>query len=174
MDQRNVTPLYLLEYVPGNDSRPEPWTYKFAMPDEEHVPIYEPVIVDVLEKRVIPISNESQPEVSLMDTDADVLQWWRDDGQVLYSLYADRGEKALHLLETNPQSGLTGEILNESGPTYVEANLDYASLPNAKVLKNGDVVWFSEKSGFGHLYLYDKDGAQKNAITAGDWAVRTL
>jgi dipeptidyl-peptidase 4 len=174
MDQRNVTPLYLLEYVPGNDSRPEPWTYKFAMPDEEHVPIYEPVIVDVLEMRVIPISYESQPEVSLMDTDADVLQWWSDDGQVLYSLYADRGEKALHLLETNPQSGLTGEILNESGPTYVEANLDYASLPNAKVLKNGDVVWFSEKSGFGHLYLYDKDGAQKNAITAGDWAVRTL
>lgn len=174
MDQRNVTLLYLLEYAPGNDSRPMPWTYRFAMPDEEHVPIYEPVIIDVLERRITPVSHEPQPEVSLMDTDVDVLQWWSDDGQLLYSLYADRGEKGLHLLETDPQDGQTREILFESGPTYVEANLDYASLPNARVLKNGDVVWFSEKSGYGHLYLYDENGAEKNAITAGDWAVRTL
>lgn len=174
MDQRNVTPLYLLQYVPGNDSRPKPWTYKFAMPGEEHVPMYEPVIIDVLEKKVIPVSYKAQPEVSLMDTDDDVLQWWSDDGQVLYSLYADRGEKALHLLETNPQNGQTREILEENGPTYVEANLDYASPPNARVLKNGDVIWFSEKSGYGHLYLYGKDGKQKNAVTTGNWAVRTL
>lgn len=174
MDQRNVTPLYLLQYVPGNNSRPRPWTYKFAMPGEEHVPMYEPVIIDVLEKKVIPVSYKAQPEVSLMDTDDDVLQWWSDDGQVLYSLYSDRGEKALHLLETNPQNGQTREILEESGPTYVEANLDYASLPNAKALLNGDAIWFSEKSGYGHLYLYGKDGRQKNAITTGSWAVRTL
>ncbi len=174
MDQRNVTPLNLLEFVPGNDSRPKPWTYKFAMPDEEHVPVYEPVIIDVFEKTVTPVSYESQPEVSLMDTDADVLQWWSDDAKTLYSLFADRGEKALHLLEINPISGQAREILNESGPTYVEANLDYASLPNARVLKNGDVIWFSEKSGYGHLYLYGKDGLQKNAITSGDWAVRSL
>ncbi len=174
MDQRNVTPLYLLQYVPGNDSRPKPWTYRFAMPGEEHVPMYEPVIVDVAEKKVTPVSYKSQPEVSLMDTDGDVLQWWSNDGQVLYSLYSDRGEKALHLLETNPQNGRTREILNESGPTYVEANLDYASLPNARILENGDVIWFSEKSGYGHLYLYGKDGRQKNAITSGSWVVRKL
>ncbi|HWQ20766.1 MAG TPA: DPP IV N-terminal domain-containing protein [Methanotrichaceae archaeon] len=174
MDQRNVAPLYLLGYVPGNGSRPVPWMYRFAMPDEEHVPVYEPVVIDVLEKRVIPVSYKPQPEVSLMDTDSNVLQWWSDDGQALYSLFADRGEKALHLLEINPQNGLTREILNESGPTYIEANLDYASHPNVKVLKNGDVIWFSEKSGYGHLYLYDKDGAEKNAITTGNWTVRML
>jgi len=174
MDQRSVTPLYLLEYVPDNNSRPQPWTYKFAMPDEEHVPVYEPMIIDVLEKKVIPVSYKSQPEVSLMDTDDDVLQWWSDDGQMLYSLFADRGEKALHLLEINPQNGKTKEILKERGSTYVEANLDYASLPNAKVLRNGDVIWFSEKSGYGHLYLYGKDGVQKNAITMGNWTVRNL
>ncbi|NPV63466.1 MAG: prolyl oligopeptidase family serine peptidase [Methanotrichaceae archaeon] len=174
MDQRNVTPLYLLEYVPDSDSRPRPWEYRFAMPGEEHVPIYEPVIIDVLDKTVLPVSYEPQPEVSLMDTDSDVLQWWSDDGRTLYSLFAERGEKALRLLETDPQTGQTRVLLQESGPTYVEANLDYASLPNARILKNGDVVWFSEKSGYGHLYLYDSDGRQKNAITRGDWAVRTL
>ena len=174
MDQRNVTELHLLQYVPDNNSRPNLWTYRFAMPNDEHVPMYEPILLDVLEKKVIPVSSKAQPEVSLMDTEDDVLQWWRDDGQVLYSLYAERGEKALQLLKTDPDNGRTEEILEERGSTYVEANLDYASLPNVKILKNGDVVWFSEKDGYGHLYLYDKDGKQKNAITSGKWVVRKL
>lgn len=88
--------------------------------------------------------------------------------------YAERGEKALRLLKTDPASGNTLEILEEKGRTYVEANLDYASPPNAKILKNGDIVWFSEKDGYGHLYLYGNDGKQKSAITSGNWVVRDL
>jgi len=174
MDQRNVTQLHLLQYVPDNDSRPTLWTYRFAMPDDSQVPMYEPIVVDVLLKKVVPVSYKAQPEVSLMDTEDDVLQWWSDDGQVLYSLNAERGEKALQLLKTDPDNGRTEEILGERGPTYIEANLDYGSTPNARVLKNGDVVWFSEKDGYGHLYLYDMDGKQKNAITSGKWVVRQL
>ncbi len=174
MDQRDVTPLHLLQYVPDKGSRPKLWTYRFAMPNDESVPMYEPIIVDVLEKEVIPVSYKAQPETSLMDTEDDVLQWWSDDGQVLYSLFAERGEKALILLKTDPCSGKTVEILTEKGRTYVEANLNYASHPNVKILKNGDVVWFSEKDGYGHLYLYGNDGKLKSAITSGNWVVREL
>lgn len=174
MDQRNVAEMHLLQYVPGNSSRPKLWTYRFAMPGDEYVPMYEPIVADVLEKKVIPVSGKAQPEVSLMDTEDDVLQWWSDDGRVIYSLYAQRGEKALQLLKTDPDSGRTEEILREEGRTYVEANLDYASLPNVRILKSGDVVWFSEEDGYGHLYLYGRDGERKNAITQGKWVVRTL
>ena len=48
-----------------------------------------------------------------MDTEDDVLQWWSDDSQALYSLFAERGEKALQLLKTDPNSGQTEEILRE-------------------------------------------------------------
>jgi dipeptidyl-peptidase-4 len=174
MDQRNVTALHLLQYAPGNGSRPQVWEYRFAMPDDETVPIYEPLVVDLRERRAVHINCQPQPEVSLMDTEDDVLQWWSDDGETLYSLYSERGEKVLRLLKTDPENGKTEEILEEGGPTYVEANLDYASRPNAWVLGSGDVIWFSEKSGYGHLYLYGENGEEKNAITAGEWAVRTL
>jgi len=174
MDQRNVTALHLLQYVPGNDTRPRVWEYRFAMPDDETVPVYEPLAVDIQENRVVPVSYRPQPEVSLMDTNDDVLQWWSEDGKTLYSLYAERGEKSLRLLRTDPENGDTEEILEEEGPTYVEANLDYASRPNVRFLSSGDVIWFSEKSGYGHLYLYGEDGEEKWAITGGDWAVRTI
>jgi len=177
MDQRNVTEMHLLQYSPENGSRPSRpklWTYRFALPADESIPLYEPTVADVLKRETIPVSFQAQPEVSLMDTDEDVLQWWSEDGRILYSLYVQRGEKALFLLKTDPKSGATEKILEETGRTYVEANLDYASSPNVWVLKNGSVIWFSEKSGYGHLYLYGKDGRQIRPITTGDWAVRYL
>ncbi|MCJ7443493.1 MAG: S9 family peptidase, partial [Methanotrichaceae archaeon] len=174
MNQIKVIPLYILQNVPDNNSRPKLWTYRFAMPKDEQVPMYEPLVINVPEGKVVPVAYKAQPEVSLMDTDSDVLQWWSDDSRMLFSLHADRGEKALHLLKTNPDNGRTEEILEETGLSYIEANLDYASLPNAKVLGNGDLIWFSEKNGYGHLYLCDKHGQQKNVLTSGKWVVREL
>jgi hypothetical protein len=72
--------------------------------------MYEPVVVDVRENKTIPVSYEPQPEVSLMDTDADVFHWWSDDGKTLFSLYATRGEKELRLLKIDPDTGSADEI----------------------------------------------------------------
>jgi dipeptidyl aminopeptidase/acylaminoacyl peptidase len=32
-----------------------------------------------------------------------------------------------------------------------------------------EMIWWSEKTGWGHFYLYDKGGKLKNAITSGPW-----
>ena len=32
-----------------------------------------------------------------------------------------------------------------------------------------DIVYRSERSGWGHYYLYDGEGNLKNEITSGDW-----
>lgn len=174
MDQRNVSDMHLLQYVPGNATRSRPWSYRFATPGDEILPMYGPVVVDVAGKKTVAVQSPAQPEVSLMDTEDDVLQWWSDDGRTLYSLYAQRGEKALQLLQTDPVTGKTEKILEEKGSTFLEANLNYASPPNIRILESGDVIWFSEKDGYGHLYRYDRDGKRKNAITSGTWAVRDL
>ena len=35
-----------------------------------------------------------------------------------------------------------------------------------------NLIWYSEKDGWGHLYLYDLTKKKlKNAITSGDWVV---
>lgn len=174
MDQRNVSEMHLLQYVPGNGTRPKPWSYRFATPGDEILPMYEPVVIDVVQKKIIAVQSSAQSEVSLMDTEDDVLQWWGNDGRTLYTLYVARGDKALQLLQTDPASGKTEMMLEERGSTFIEANLDYASHPNIRVLNSGDVIWFSEKDGYGHLYLYGPDGKEKNLITSGNWAVRLL
>ncbi len=165
MDERNVTPIALLQYVPENGSRPKVWTYRFPMPGDEHIPMYEPMMLDVVSRKVIPIQHTAYPET----LDIDYSYKWNRAGDTLYSVYDDRDEKNIHLLKIDPLTGQANEILNESASTYVEWQQ-----PDFEALNNGEFIWFSERSGYGHLYLYDKNGRLKNPITSGNWTVRDL
>ena len=165
MDERNVKPISLLQYVPENSSRPKVWTYKYPMPGDEYIPIYEPMVLDAISRKVIPVQHSAFPET----LDLEYPYKWDKAGATLYSVYDERDEKELHLLRIDPSTGQAKEILNESAPTYIEWQQ-----PNFKALDNGDFIWFSERSGYGHLYLYDKNGSLKNPITAGNWTVRNL
>jgi hypothetical protein len=37
-----------------------------------------------------------------------------------------------------------------------------------------EMIWWSERSGWGHFYLYDRAGKLKNAITAGDFRASAI
>ncbi len=175
VDQRNVTPLALLQYSPENETlRPVPYTYRYSVPGEE-VAQYEPVVVDVANGTAVRVDHAPWPHTSMMDTGEFVLAWWSEDGATVHSLYVERGEQTLCLLEEKPVSGAVREVLNESGPTYLESNLDYGGKPNVRVNgTGGELLWFSERSGYGHLYRYGGDGDLLNAVTSGDWVVREL
>ena len=43
--------------------------------------------------------------------------------------------------------------------------------PNAQVLRNGDALWWSERSGHGHLYRVDGTSGEVTALTSGSWVV---
>ncbi len=175
VDQRNVSPYYLVQNVPEDGSiRPILYTYRFATPGDAAVPEYEPVTIDIITRQVTPVHWASQPETTMMDTDENVLSKWSSTGDRIYTLYLERGEKTLRLLEENPGSGDVREILNETGETYREVNLQYATTPNVAVLNNSDVIWFSERDGWGHLYRYNANGTLRNQITSGPWVVRDL
>jgi len=103
-----------------------------------------------------------------------VLQWWDSTGNTTYSLVVERGEKTLRLLAADPDTGAVREIMNETGTSYIESNLLYADYPNIHVLSNGDIIWFSERDGWGHLYRYDASGTLKNQVTNGSWVVRKI
>ena len=39
-----------------------------------------------------------------------------------------------------------------------------------RLADNGqELIWWSERDGWGHYYLYDADGKLKNAITSGEY-----
>lgn len=102
--------------------------------------------------------------------------WWGVDGHQLFLITSNRGGSRYALSSVKLMTGQATEHLHETARFNVRLNpFDYAR-PNVHVTANcAEIVWYSERSGQGHLYLYDAaNGRLKLQITQGDWVVFDL
>lgn len=90
------------------------------------------------------------------------------DASALAAQVEDRVQTRLRLLRCDPLSGATDELLVEQNPVWINLNQLF------KPLKDGRFLWGSERSGYQHLYLYEKDGESCRALTQGEWMVESL
>jgi dipeptidyl aminopeptidase/acylaminoacyl peptidase len=80
------------------------------------------------------------------------------------------------VLKLDTQTGKVTELFIE------DPSIDCPSMPTSHIRtvmmplpESNEVIWYSERSGWAHLYLYDlTTGQLKNTITSGDWLVRGL
>jgi dipeptidyl-peptidase-4 len=93
---------------------------------------------------------------------------WSKDGRTLYVERQTRDQKRLDLLSVDPATGAAKVILTETSPRWVELNHDF------KPLADGDFLWASERTGYKHFYLYDRDGKLIRSVTSGEWPVDQL
>jgi dipeptidyl-peptidase-4 len=83
--------------------------------------------------------------------------------------------KSFLLLAADAATGRSTPIVGDTSRTYAEMNLNSGGPPNWAVINKGaEIIWFSERDGWGHLYLYGGDGRLKNQVTSGPWSVGTL
>jgi dipeptidyl aminopeptidase/acylaminoacyl peptidase len=99
--------------------------------------------------------------------------WWSRDGSRLFFISRSRGDRDARLYALDPATGVTTLLVEERSDTQVQSSPTYPARPNAHGLASGETIWWSERSGWGHLYLYDPDGSVR-ALTGGDWIVRDL
>jgi dipeptidyl aminopeptidase/acylaminoacyl peptidase len=76
----------------------------------------------------------------------------------------DRPQRQLELIEIDLPSGAARTLITE---TVVNANLESQAPRYFK--GGGDMIWWSERAGWGHYYLYDHNGAYKRPLTSGPW-----
>jgi len=174
-DERGVQDLHLLETHTG---RPILHSYKTALPGDSVIPTYTLHVFDVESGTHAPLDMDPLEAVNTAccQVSADTV-WkdtrWGDGSDEVFFTRGVRSFDTLQLYAANTQTGATRKILEERGQTYVEANARSGGLPNWRVTSdNSEVVWWSERDGWGHLYLYDaQTGALKNRITEGPWLV---
>lgn len=98
------------------------------------------------------------------------------DSARVFFLDRDRISRRLTLHELHAATGAVREVITESPETFSDVNLSVTGLPNVRVLaEQNEVIWFSQRDGWAHLYLYNlHTGALKNRITQGEWVVRDI
>jgi dipeptidyl-peptidase 4 len=93
---------------------------------------------------------------------------WTPDAQRVVYQVQDREQTWLDLNLADADTGRTRKVLRETTKAWVNNNGDPVWL------RDGSFLWFSERSGFKHLYRIAVDGAVVNPITSGRWDVRTF
>jgi dipeptidyl aminopeptidase/acylaminoacyl peptidase len=176
VDQRNTGELHMIEAVPSKGNRPRHFSYHMPFSGDDKVPVTQLMVFEIESRRMTPV--QAEPLYILHTSPIDLrLVWWGADGSRAYFVREERGAKQLTLFEVDPTTGAARPIIVETSPTYAELFPDYQNRrTTVRVLGNGaEVAWFSERTGWGHLYLYDgATGQLKNPITRGDFLVREL
>ncbi|MBP6099210.1 MAG: S9 family peptidase, partial [Flavobacterium sp.] len=90
---------------------------------------------------------------------------WTNDANTLSAQVLNRHQDNLDLLFIDGNSAAAKVVLNEKDKAYVDVT------DNLTFLNDNSFIWTSEKDGFNHIYLYDKNGKLKNQITKGNWEV---
>jgi len=98
---------------------------------------------------------------------------WSEDSKQLVFVSTSRDHKQEHVRIADCKTGEVKDIFEEKVETQYESgqgtiNWKYFSQTN-------EIIWYSERSDWGHLYLYDAvTGTLKNQITSGNYVVRQV
>lgn len=173
-DQRGVRQTHLIDSLPADGGAPALLTQRFAFPGDERMPLAEFVVVDVGSGKVVAALAEPVA-MSMLSPLARRWAWWAEDGAAVYYLSSTRDMTELRLHRLDPDSGEVRTVLSESGRTRVEPGQSLMQEPMVEVLGAGEeVLWYSQRDGWGHLYRYGADGRLRGQVTSGQWAVRDI
>ena len=176
-DRREVGDLWVVHVV-GND-RPELETYKYDLPGEEDVSQRELDVFDMTSREMTKIEDANIWQDQTMSVytertfnypDSDeprITKWLSSNPDELYFRRRSRDQHRIDVVRYNPATGDSTVVIEERLNTYVEDQ-------QPEMLDNGDLVWWSERDGWAHLYRFAPDGTVVARLTEGPWAVRRL
>jgi dipeptidyl aminopeptidase/acylaminoacyl peptidase len=176
-DDRQVLDLPVVEFAPKDGVRSHVVNYHAALPGDVNVPMFRLTVIDVTNGHQTPVRYETIPAVRMNDSPMDGKRmWWSGDSKHAYFVDIERGEKAVHVEAVDADTGATRELFSETSDTYVELGSDVYEPAALRPLPNANqLIWYSERSGWAHLYLYDLNtGKLIRPLTSGDWLVRDV
>jgi len=96
---------------------------------------------------------------------------WSPDEKNMYIAILNRDQNHLWLNKYNASTGEKVKTLfEETNPKYVHPMHALTFLP----WQENEFLWWSERDGFDHLYLYDTQGRLLHQVTRGQWLVNEI
>lgn len=96
---------------------------------------------------------------------------WSPDEKSIYVIELNRDQNHSQLVCYNAETGAKEAMLfEETHPKYVEPQHPIVFLP----WDSNQFIYWSQRDGFHHLYLYNKEGQLIKQLTQGDWLVQDI
>lgn len=172
-DNRKVKDLWVINAMAT--PRPTLETYKYQMPGEKEAPVSHLYLFDMSNDSYKEINTQAfkdqtirmayRPRLHKQRDMKELPSIWLGDNN---RFFVTRSSRDLHRIDVCTYT--IGEdsirpIIEERMNTYIELR------PLAAVNNGKELIHWSERDGWAHLYLYDDKGNLKNRITSGPWHV---
>jgi len=175
-DRRESQDLWVIHST-GN-KRPELETYKYDMPGDTTVSQSEILIYDLQGRNLVTVSIEEWKDqrLSLLndrkfvypDSEEPRRSIWLSEGSDdLYFWRRSRDQHRVDVMVADAATGTVRVLVEERLNTYVESQ-------PLELLDSGDMLWWSERDGWAHLYRFGPDGTLRNRLTEGPFSVRRI
>ena len=189
-DNRKVADLWVIHTLAS--PRPILESYTYAMPGEDNVPIGEIQIWDVAGKQRVMVTMKTFVDPMFQIADAPITakereeggggfgggggglmatrspRWLADTSDKLYFTSMSRDFRRVDVNVADTSTGTVKTLIQERSNVWLD-------LKPLRVVNNGqELIWWSERDGWAHYYLFDADGKMKNQITAGEWMTDTI
>lgn len=175
-DNRAVKDLWVIDVTAK--PRPTLETYKYQMPGEAEAPVDHLYLFDMQDNSRKEISTsafkdqtieiETRPMEQKQRGQEDVARVWQGDDN---RFFMTRSSRDLHRIDV-----CTYTVGQDSIVPIIEERMNtYQETRPIKILGGGkELIQWSERDGWAHLYLYDDQGNLKNRITKGPWHVENV
>jgi len=172
-DQREVGDLWVIHNT-GN-RRPQLETYKYDMPGEAKVGQQELLVYDLPGRRMTKVQADAFKDQRIgiftarQFTYPDANQpsralWLARNPNEVWFWRRSRDQHKVDVVVADANTGTVRVVIEERLNTYVEHQ-------RLELLGNGDLLWWSERDGWAHLYRFGSDGTLKNRLTEGAFHV---
>ena len=165
-DRRQV---FLVESSPGAGGRAKLVQRDYDLPGDK-VDTFETYVIDLAAKterkvELDPIYTGGRPYLG-----SPRAQWTRDSKGLLLGI-TERGYQRARVVEVDLATRKVRDLVDERSETFV----DSTSTLRHDCTETDEMIWRSERDGWGRLYLIDtRSAAVKNPITPTGWVVRSI
>ncbi|HZU22529.1 MAG TPA: DPP IV N-terminal domain-containing protein, partial [Terriglobales bacterium] len=185
-DERKVAELWVILTL--KNPRPVLESYPYAMPGDENVPIPEIQIFDVAARKAVKVEARNFYQQMLSIEDAQVSsrereqqreqqgerqgagqfrtspRWLADGSDKLYFTSMSRNFRSVDVCVADANTGAVKTLIQERANVWLD-------LKPLRLVSNGaELIWWSERDGWGHYFLFDgATGKLKNQITSGEF-----
>ena len=174
-DASNVKDLWVIDVL--NNPRPKLESYKYQMPGEPGAKSYlelfnfetkesKVIKADAFKDQSLSIEYKARKQKDRYNKYNPSV--WMGDNSKFYITRTSRDLKRVDICTVDVNSDTCKVIIKERLNTYIESR-------DLKLINNGtELIQWSERDGWAHLYLYAADGTLKNEITSGAYHVERV
>ncbi len=175
-DERGVGEMYLVQTRVGHPVL-ERWHY--PLPGDSVITTLQRVIIDLAGPRVIRLQMPADQHRSTLCDHiacgfgpsggwADV--YWSPDASRLAFVSTSRDHRDEKVRVADAATGAVRDVYEETAKDFFESGFNHVDWQ--PLWTSNELLWYSERSDWGHLYLYDLGTGQlKNQVTSGSWKV---